>query len=115
MKVKNCPRCGSSEIQHGRVKGKCGMQTYIRCADCEFKIHGSSGENVINKWNTSKESRTDYVLRMLDNYGNAFISEQLKELWDGYDLASYLSEKFKKPVHIRPCSYIKNGCVAEVG
>lgn len=62
----------------------------------------------------SKEERVAYAFKVLSNYGNVFISENIRKLWDENNLAAYLSAGMKHRVTIRKCHYMKNGCVAEI-
>lgn len=62
----------------------------------------------------SKEERVAYATKVLNKYGNAFISENIKQLWKDDDLGSYLSSATGRPVKIRECREMEDGCVAEI-
>ena len=62
----------------------------------------------------SKEERVAYATKVLNKYGNAFISEDIKRLWKNDDLGSYLSSATGRPVKIRECREMEDGCVAEI-
>lgn len=62
----------------------------------------------------SKEECVEYAFKILNKYGNVFISENIKRMWNRDDLAAYLSAEMKCSVIIRNCHYMKNGCVAEI-
>ena len=66
------------------------------------------------KKHQSKEKRVVYATKVLNKYGNAFISEDIKQLWRNDDLGSYLSSTTGRPVKIRKCRQMENGCVAEI-
>ena len=66
------------------------------------------------KKHQSKEERVVYATKVLNKYGNAFISEDIKRLWRNDDLGSYLSSTTGRPVKIRKCRQMENGCVAEI-
>ena len=62
----------------------------------------------------SKEERVAYATKVLNKYGNAFISEDIKRLWKNDDLGSYLSSATGRPVKIHECRKMEDGCVAEI-
>ena len=66
------------------------------------------------KKHQSKEKRVVYATKVLNKYGNAFISEDIKQLWRNDDLGGYLSSTTGRPVKIRKCRQMENGCVAEI-
>ena len=66
------------------------------------------------KKHQSKEERVAYATKVLNEYGNAFISEDIKRLWRNDDLGSYLSSTTGRPVKIRKCRQMEDGCVAEI-
>ena len=66
------------------------------------------------KKHQSKKERVAYATKVLNEYGNAFISEDIKQLWRNDDLGSYLSSTTGRPVKIRKCRQMEDGCVAEI-
>ena len=56
----------------------------------------------------SREERVAYAFKILNNYGNVFISENIRKLWDKNDLATYLSAGMKHRVTIRKCHYMRS-------
>jgi ribosomal protein L37AE/L43A len=108
-----CPRCHSDHVKSGRISGR-GSKHYIRCENCGHEIKGDTLATLATIWNVSKEDHVAYVPKILSNYGNCFIAQKTCDIWEGYDLADYLSKLTDQVVILRECNYMDNGRVAEM-
>lgn len=65
--------------------------------------------------NEAKRIRSvEYTKLPLKKYGNVYISKQTQKLWEGYDLAGYLTDLIGETIILRECHSMPDGCVAEV-
>lgn len=111
--IKACPCCHSANVTSGKVANK-KSKSYIKCNDCGHEITGDTLETLVETWNVSKEDHVRYVPKVLIYHGNCFISQRTRDIWEGYDLEAYLSNLTGKPVTIRDCIHMEDGCVAEM-
>lgn len=112
-RINSCPCCHSDDVEYGKLN-KSGSKCHIKCNACGHELTGGALAALAETWNVSKEKHVAYVPGVLNHYGNCFISQRTRNIWEGYDLEKYLSDLTGGTVTIRECNYMEDGCVAEM-
>ena len=115
IQLKPCPRCGNKtgnkKIKRRGQKDK-SAYAEIHCSNCGLVITGKTETDAVREWNRTKESRIEYAIKLLNEYGNAYIGEKSKEEWETHDIISYLSKRTGKKIKVYQPKTFESGIIA---